>query len=79
MVHPARQIIHPKKREAESNTKNGVERIRAQGQLFDPRLHEAAAAVPSPGTPEGTILEVIRPGFTRQGRLLRPATVVVAQ
>ncbi|HUT54572.1 MAG TPA: nucleotide exchange factor GrpE [bacterium] len=59
--------------------KHGVERIRARGQLFDPRLHEAAAAVPSPGTPEGTILEELRPGFTRQGRLLRPATVVVAR
>jgi molecular chaperone GrpE len=59
--------------------KHGVERIQAIGEQFDPRLHEAAAAVPSPGTPEGTILEVIRPGFTRQGRLLRPATVVVAQ
>jgi molecular chaperone GrpE len=59
--------------------KHGVERIRVKGELFDPRFHEAAATLSSPDHPEGAILEELRPGFTRQGRLLRPATVVVAR
>ncbi len=59
--------------------KHGVERIRATGETFDPQLHEAVSVASSEEHPEGTILEELRPGFTRGGRLLRPAQVIVAQ
>jgi len=59
--------------------KHGVERIRSTGEQFDPQLHEAVSVASSEEQPEGTVLEEVRPGFTRGGRLLRPAQVVVAQ
>jgi len=59
--------------------KHGVERISAVGEAFDPSLHEAVATVPSDAHPEGVIVEEVRPGFLRKGKLLRPAGVVVAR
>jgi len=44
---------------------------------FDPNRHEAVASRPA-DQPPGTILETLRPGYTWQGRILRPARVVVA-
>lgn len=59
--------------------KHGVERLQTKGERFDPALHEAVAVVPGQGVPEGTIIKELKPGFIRNERLLRPATVVVAQ
>jgi len=59
--------------------KHGVERLQTKGERFDPALHEAVAVVPARGAPEGTIIEELKPGFIRNERLLRPATVVVAK
>ena len=58
--------------------KHGVERIPAVGESFNPSVHEAVAAIPSE-LPEGTVIEELKPGFQRNGKLLRPATVVVAK
>jgi molecular chaperone GrpE len=58
--------------------KQGVERIDANEGPLDPRYHEAVAAVPSTGQPEGHIVTCVRPGYRVDGRLLRPAQVVVA-
>lgn len=59
--------------------KHGVERIPAVGEPFDPARHEAVSMVRRPDVPEGVIIEEIKPGFIRDGKLLRPATVVVAR
>jgi molecular chaperone GrpE len=48
------------------------------GAAFDPNQHEAAAKVPSDKHPEGTVIEVIRPGFAMHDRVVRPAQVVVS-
>ena len=58
----------------------GVEPIPAQGQPFDPELHEAIGAKPQqgPGIEPQTVVEVLRPGYHLDGRLLRPARVLVA-
>jgi molecular chaperone GrpE len=56
-----------------------VVRLGAVGEPFDPDLHEAVAAVPTTDHPDGTIVEVIRSGYARDGRVLRPALVAVAQ
>lgn len=58
----------------------GVERIEAKGQLFDPLWHEAVSTVSHEevdAKPE-TVVEVVQPGYRLGDRLLRPARVVVA-
>ncbi len=59
--------------------KNGVERIGAVGEPFDPEIHEAVAVTPRSGYPADTVVEEVRAGFVKDGKLLRPASVVVAQ
>jgi len=56
----------------------GLEEVKAKGMPFDPHLHEALQEEPS-ASPEGTILEVFRPGYRLGGRLIRPALVKVAK
>lgn len=58
--------------------KHGVRPIQAQGQSFDPELHEAAGAVRQPGLPPGTVVRVEQKGYTVGDKLLRPARVLVA-
>lgn len=55
-----------------------VVRLGAVGEPFDPDLHEAVAAVPATDHPDGAIVEVVRSGYGRDGRVLRPALVAVA-
>jgi molecular chaperone GrpE len=56
----------------------GLQQIGKVGEKFDPHRHEALMAEPSPDQPEGTILQIYRPGYTLGERVLRPAQVVVA-
>jgi molecular chaperone GrpE len=57
--------------------RQGVRRVGETGEPFDPALHEAVAVVPSSQRETGTIAEVVRPGYSTNDRLLRPAQVVV--
>jgi molecular chaperone GrpE len=57
----------------------GVERIEAEGAEFDPRLHEALGSQPSSEAPEGHVLHVVRQGYRRADRVLRPAQVIVTR
>ncbi len=59
--------------------KFGLERICSEGEKFDPNLHEAIAQVAWEGKPAGTVLSETRKGYLLNGRLLRPAQVIVAQ
>jgi molecular chaperone GrpE len=59
-------------------SKLGVERIEAQGKPFDPHEHQAVERVESAGHEDGTVLEVLRPGYRFHDRILRPAMVRVA-
>jgi molecular chaperone GrpE len=59
-------------------TSEGVERIEAHGAEFDPRLHEAVGSQPTPEVPEGHVLHVVRQGYRKGERVLRPAQVIVA-
>ena len=54
-----------------------VRPIRTSGS-FDPSLHEAGESRASANKAPGTILATTRPGYTWQGRILRPARVIVA-
>lgn len=57
----------------------GVKRMEAEGQQFDPNLHEALAQVDAPGRPSGEIIDVVQPGYLIGDRVLRPALVRVAR
>jgi molecular chaperone GrpE len=60
-------------------TREGVQRIGAAGDPFDPARHEAVAVQPSADLPDRTILTVERSGFGLGDRVIRPAQVVVAR
>ena len=57
----------------------GVEQIDPAGEPFDPQLHEAMAMVPNPELEPNSVMEVIQKGYQLNGRLVRPAMVVVSQ
>jgi molecular chaperone GrpE len=56
----------------------GVERIEAQGKPFDPSMHEALFQVEG-GEGEPYVADVLRPGYTLRGKVIRPAGVKVAR
>jgi molecular chaperone GrpE len=56
----------------------GASRIDPIGKPFDPSLHQALERIESVDCPEGTILQVLRPGYIFHERVLRPAMVRVA-
>jgi molecular chaperone GrpE len=57
----------------------GVEPMQADGQQFDPNLHEAISQEPHEELESGQIIEVVRNGYMIGERVLRPASVRVAQ
>ena len=59
--------------------KAGIAVLDPAGQSFNPEFHEAMVAQPSADHPAGSVLAVIQKGFTLNGRLLRPARVVIAR
>ena len=59
--------------------RNGIARVDATGKPFDPNLHQAMAEQPSAEHPPGTVIQAWTAGWTLNGRLLRPAMVVVAK
>jgi len=57
----------------------GLEEIDAAGKLFDPTLHEAVSQQETADVPEGHVVQQLRKGYKLRERLLRPATVIVAE
>ncbi len=57
----------------------GVERIPAEGQTFDPQLHEAITQEASDTHEPGKVIGVVRQGYRIGDRVIRPAMVRVAQ
>ncbi|EFC80371.1 nucleotide exchange factor GrpE [Parafrankia sp. EUN1f] len=61
---------------------SGVTRLDDETGAFDPTRHEVGAVVDSGSTPRpppaGTVVEVLRPGYQADGRVLRPASVAVS-
>lgn len=56
----------------------GLAEVNPEGEPFDPTLHEAMTTQPSAAVEPDTVLTVYQKGYTLNGRLLRPARVVVA-
>ncbi|MBI5521979.1 MAG: nucleotide exchange factor GrpE [Desulfarculus sp.] len=59
--------------------RHGLEKIEALGQPFNPEFHEAMMQQEDPAQDENTVLTELQKGYMFQGRLLRPAMVVVSK
>ena len=58
----------------------GVVKIEAKGQKFDPSFMESIAAIPSPnGEDSGVVIEIIEDGYMFHDRILRPVKVIVSE
>ena len=57
----------------------GVTVIDPQGEPFDPARHEAMMTQESATAEPNSVLQVVQPGYELNGRLLRPARVIVAR
>ena len=57
---------------------HSAEPINAQGQPFDPNLHEALTQMPSADVPPMTVLQVVEMGYRMHDRVVRPARVIVS-
>jgi molecular chaperone GrpE len=58
--------------------KYNVEAVEPQGQPFDADLHQAVSTVPNKDVEPNTVINVFQKGYTLNGRLIRPAMVVVS-
>ncbi len=59
--------------------RNKVEPVDPVDLAFDPEFHQAMAMIPHPEVSANTIIEVFQKGYLLNGRLLRPAMVVVSK
>jgi molecular chaperone GrpE len=64
---------------AKALEKAGVTEIEPQGEQFNPELHEAMVMQPSAQHVPNSIVQVVQKGYQLNGRLLRPARVIVAR
>jgi len=64
---------------AKAFEKNGLTEIDPLGQQFNPEQHEAMAMVPSAEHVPDSVTQVVQKGYQLNGRLLRPARVLVAK
>ena len=64
---------------AKALEKIGVAPINPHGEPFDPARHEAMLAQESATAEPNSVLQVVQPGYELNGRLLRPARVIVSK
>jgi molecular chaperone GrpE len=56
-----------------------VEQVNPEGETFNPELHQAMSMVENPDLAPNTVIAVMQKGYTLNGRLLRPAMVMVSK
>lgn len=56
-----------------------IAEVNPQGEVFDPELHQAMSVVESAEVEPNTVVTVVQKGYTLNGRLVRPAMVMVSQ
>jgi len=59
--------------------KFNIETVDPQGEPFDPNLHQAMSMVENPDVEPNTVIAVMQKGYTLNGRLVRPAMVMVSK
>lgn len=57
----------------------GIEKMDVVGKTYDPQTAEAIAVIPANAEQDGQVLEEVQMGFTMDGKVLRPARVVVGK
>jgi molecular chaperone GrpE len=75
-IHKSYQGVY--KQLVDSLKRIGVSPMRAEGQQFDPNLHEAVMRQPTEEHPEGTVIEELQRGYYLGDRILRHSLVKVA-
>ena len=75
MIHVGMEMVRKQLDEFLGN--QGVTEVLAEGEDFDPNLHDAVSQ--EEGGDEGKVLRVTRRGYLLRDRLLRPASVVVSK
>ncbi len=60
-------------------SKFGIERLDPEGEPFNPDYHQAMSMQPRADVPPNTVVNVIQSGYLLNGRLIRPALVMVSQ
>lgn len=60
-------------------TKFGVEKVDPEGEPFNPEYHQAMTMQPRDDVPPNTVVAVVQKGYLLNGRLVRPAMVMVSQ
>lgn len=58
--------------------RHGLKEINPVGEAFDPNFHDCIAHQPSPDVAEEKVMQVVRLGYSLNGRLVRPASVIVS-
>ncbi|HET8824751.1 MAG TPA: nucleotide exchange factor GrpE [Terriglobales bacterium] len=74
--HLGVELIH--KQLLDALTKIGVQPVKAKGQQFDPRFHEAIEMVDTADAQDNEVIDELQRGYKLKDRLLRPAMVRVA-
>lgn len=69
-------VLH--KQFKDSLNKLGLEEIKAEGETFDPNIHEAVMQVPTDEHPEDTVIQEMQKGYKYGEKVLRPAMVSVS-
>ena len=64
---------------AKALEKAGIRELDPTGQPFNPEQQEAMATRPEPGRPANTVLDTVQKGYLLNGRVLRPARVIVSR
>ena len=59
--------------------KYNLEQISPSDEPFNPELHEAMTMVPVPNVDPNTVIDVLEKGYQLNGRLIRPARVIVSK
>jgi molecular chaperone GrpE len=59
--------------------KFNIEAVDPVGEPFDPQFHQAMSMVENPDAEPNTVLTVMQKGYTLNGRLVRPAMVMVSK
>jgi molecular chaperone GrpE len=58
--------------------KFGVEELNPEGEMFNPEFHQAMTLAPRADVPPNTVVSVVQKGYLLNGRLVRPALVIVS-
>jgi molecular chaperone GrpE len=64
---------------SDAMSKLGVEQVDPMNEPFNPELHQAMSMQPRDDVPANTVVAVVQKGYTLNGRLVRPAMVMVSQ